>query len=63
MNKYFALYDAKDDKPVSYYRSIQPLANKKVNIEFERTEIDNVETRVEKAFGLERKDEVVNKFH
>ena len=59
LNKYFALYDAKDDKPVSYYRSIQPLANKKVNIEFERTEIDNVETRVEKAFGLERKDEVV----
>ena len=59
LNKYFALYDAKDDKPVSYYRSIQPLANKKVNIEFERTEIDNVETRVEKAFGLERKGEVV----
>ena len=59
LNKYFALYDAKDDKPVSYYRSIQPLANKKVNIEFERTEIDNIETRVEKAFGLERKGEVV----
>ena len=59
LNKYFALYDAKDDKPVSYYRSIQPIPNKKVNIEFERTEIDNVETRVEKAFGLERKDEVV----
>ena len=67
LNKYFALYDAKDDKPVSYYRSIQPIKidtgfgykPQTTTIEFERTEIDNVETRLERAAGLERYGEVV----
>ena len=54
LNKYFALYDAKDDKPVSYYRSIQPIPNKKVDVKFKRTEIQNIEKRYEKAFGLTR---------